>query len=140
MLLSNGALDLDDFYFDTVHGSQDRRRDDILGRSGIGEPTPVQDRHAQGATKAWSGSWVDEMTAMPRLGEGLDLRQYAHLVAEVEAGGGLIHHQHLWFLRQRAGDQRKLALAALTSVYGRSARLSMLRSRKQFIRRFSVSR
>ena len=55
MLIANNALDLDDFDFNAVHGAQDRRRDHILRRPGIGESTAVQDCHALGADKGLVG-------------------------------------------------------------------------------------
>ena len=78
----------------------------------MSEPALVEDRHALGAEKSLVGivGRQDHRDAAGR--ERFDLRQHAHLVAEVEAGGGLIHHQHLRFLRERAGDQSKLPLAA----------------------------
>ena len=80
------------------------------------------------------------MTAMPRLGQCLDLRQHAHLVAEVEAGGGLVHHQHLRLLRQRAGDQRKLALPAAHVRVRAVGKVVDVEESKQFVGDFSVSR
>src|SRR5258708_33944841 len=41
-----------------------------------------------------------------------DFSEYPDLVAEVEARGGLVHHQQPRLLRQRPGDQGELALAA----------------------------
>src|SRR5262245_55930656 len=78
----------------------------------MSEPTAVQDRHAPGAEKRLVGIVCrqDHSDTMTR--ERLDLRQHAYLVAKVEAGGGLVHYQHLWFLRQRAGDQGQLPFTA----------------------------
>ena len=77
---------------------------------------------------------------MPCLGERLDLRQHAHLVAEVEAGGGLVHHQHLRFLRQRAGDQRELAFAAAHVRIRPVGKIVDVEESQQFVRHFNVSR
>ena len=49
---------------------------------------------------------------MPARGEARDLAEHAHLVAEIEVGGGLVHHQDARLLRERAGDQGELPLAA----------------------------
>jgi hypothetical protein len=42
----------------------------------------------------------------------LDAAQHQHLVAEVQAGGGLVHEQHAWLLGQGSGEEHELALAA----------------------------
>ena len=49
---------------------------------------------------------------MPWLASALDLREHADLVAEVEARGRLIHHQHFGLLSERPGDERELPLTA----------------------------
>ena len=134
------AFDRHDFDFDAIHGAENLRRDDFFGRAGMGESAPVQDRHALGADKGLVGIVRRQDDRDAAAGEGLDLRQHAHLVTEVEAGGRLIHHQHLRFLRQRAGDQRKLALAAAHVRVRTVGKIVDARSSKQFVGDFPVSR
>src|SRR5262245_52531901 len=106
------TLDLHDFDFHTVYGAQNRRRDDLFGRTAMSEPTAVQDRHAPGAEKSLVGIVCRQDHSDTTTRERLDLRQHAHLVAKVEAGGGLVHYQHLGFLRQGASDQGELPFTA----------------------------
>jgi len=140
MLISNGAFDLDDFDFNAVHGAQDGRCDDIFRRTGIGESTPVQDRHALSADKGLIGIVRRQDDRDASLGECPNLRHHAHLVAEVEAGGGLIHHQHLGFLSQRASDQRKLALPAAHFRIGPVSKMIDAKEPQQLFRHLNVSR
>ena len=55
--------------------------------------------------------------------QALDLAEHNHLIAEVEAGGGLVHDDGRRVLGQGAGDEGELALAAA------DARVLVLRQR-----------
>src|SRR5215475_6542269 len=67
-------LDLDDFNFHTIHSAQNRRRDDLFGRTAMSQLTTVQDRHALGAEKSLVGIMGREDHGDAVTGERLDLR------------------------------------------------------------------
>src|SRR5262249_1652857 len=86
------TFDLDDFNFYTIHSAQNRRRDDLFGRTAMSQLTTVQDRHALGAQKSLVGIMGRADAGDAVTGGRIDLRWHAHLVSKIEPGGGLVHH------------------------------------------------
>ena len=71
-------------------------------------------------------------------GEPGDLPQHQRLVAEIEAGGGLVHDQDGGLLRQRAGDQHELALAARQPGVVGPGEIPDAEAGERALRRFAV--
>src|SRR5262249_14069424 len=55
VFFSGTALDLHYFNIHTIDCTQNRRRDDLFGRTAMSEPTAVQDRHPPGTEKSLVG-------------------------------------------------------------------------------------
>src|SRR5579883_1841162 len=116
--------EIDDLNLDTVDALQGVRRDHRLRRADLFEATAMQQGDTVAAEEDVVGVVRREHDGDAGAGEGRDLAQDTHLIAEIERRGGLVHDQDARLLRQRAGDQHELALAA--ADLGIDALLEML--------------
>lgn len=66
--------------------------------------------------RACSGSCVDTRMESPCLDRGSDAVEHQQAVAEIEAGGGLFHHDQSGLLCHRSCNQRQLSLPAGDAV------------------------